>query len=240
MNKRQDFARRLGLMLYVLGILIGMALAAGVTWSDLEASLFDPGITPNSPLRTLRCPVAITRHETGKIAAALKNSTDVEKNFYTRAHTSQGYVTYLREERKQIRVASGEKGVISWEIYPEDAAFHRLVLFRVYVNAAYPIPSQGSSCGVLVLDIPLLTGTQFFFVLLGLSLAGVIGANVLWQVTNRPMSANLRNMREQSNALAIIVFGALAAGYIGSWILGVVLCAISLLLLGVIIGRTLQ
>jgi len=236
MQKRVKTLRIISLLMFSIGILAGMAVGGGIIWSDLEASLFDSSIGAKSSLR-LSCPVAITTHEVGKVSATLKNSTDKEKNFYVRAHISEGYVSLKREVNQQIPVAPGEKEKVSWEIYPDDAAYNRIILFRAYVNPSYPIPSQGNFCGVLVIDIPALTGTQFFILMLGLSLAGIIGGSAMWQKIHRPMTEYIRSMTNALNALAVIIFGAILSGYLGIWILGILLFATSILMMGVIIGR---
>ena len=237
MNKRQNKLRLLSLIIFTLGILIGMAIAGGIVWGDLEASLFDSSINANSSLRSLKCPIAITTDEVGLIRATLKNPTDREKSYYVRAHISEGYVSLKREINQQIPVAPGEKGKVSWEIYPEDAAYNRVVLFRVYVNASYPVPSQGNFCGVLVLDIPWFTGNQFFLLLLVLSLAGIISGRWLWQKANPHKTQDSSSMGNAMNALIVIVYGAILSGYIGLWILGILLFAVSVLMIGVILGR---
>lgn len=236
MKNRNKPLRVVSLIVYSAGLILGMLIAGGIVWSDLEASLFDSSIKTKSSL-SLNCPVAITTHETGKITATLKNPTDRIKNFYIRAHISEGYVSLKREIDQQIPVAIGEKEKVSWEIYPEDAAYNRIILFRANVNAAYPLPTQGNFCGVLVLDIPLLTGSQFFILMLGLSLACLIGGMAIWKKINRPMNENLRSMTNAMIALAIIIYSTIVVSYFGIWILGILLFAISILMIGVIFGR---
>ena len=236
MNNRKKSLRGISLILYSIGILIGMAVGGGIIWGDLEASLFDSSIKPKSSL-SLSCPVVITTNEVGKVSATLKNPVEREKKFYVRAHISEGYVSLKREIDQQIPVAPGEKGRVYWEIYPEDAAYDRIILFRAYVNPSYPVPSQGNFCGVLVLDIPFLTGTQILMLLLGMSLACIIGGSVLWNKANHPMSEDIRSLTNAMYALAIIIFGAILAGYLGVWILGIVIFASSILLIGIIFGR---
>jgi len=236
MAKHQKSLQILSLIIYSIGIIIGMVIAGGIVWGDLEASIFDPSRAPKSSLRLI-CPVAITTHEVGKISATIKNTTDREINFYARAHISEGYVSLKREIDQQVPIAPGEKGEVYWEIYPEDAAYKRIILFRAYINPAYPIPSQGNFCGVLVLNIPGLTGIQFLLLMVGLSLACLIGGNLLWQRINHPMTKNIRSMSNAMIALAVIVYGAIIVGYLGAWIFGLLLFAASILMLGVIFGR---
>ena len=237
MDRKKKYLSAIGLIIYTIGIVVGMLIAGGVIWGDLEASLFDSSIKAKSSLR-LSCPVAITTSEVGKITATIDNPVEREKNFYVRAHISEGYVSLKREINQQIPVGPGEKGSVDWEIYPEDAAFNnRIILFRAYVNPSYPIPSRGNFCGVLVLDIPILTGLQLFLLLVGLSLACIVCGSILWRKANQPMKKDMRSFSNSLLALAIIIYGAIVAGYIGVWILGVLLFASSILMIGIIFGR---
>jgi hypothetical protein len=236
MRTTNKFLRFISLVLFAIGILLGMTIAGGIIWGDLEASLFDSSIKAKSSL-DLSCPVAITANETGFVTATLDNPVDREKNFYVRAHISEGYVSLKREIDQQILVAPGDKGKVRWEIYPEDAAFNRIILFRAYVNPSYPVPSQGNFCGVLVLDIPYFTGAQVFLVLLGLSIVSIIGGSFLWRKANFPMDNDMRSLTNAMYALAVIIFGTIVAGYSGNWILGVILFASSILMIGIIFGR---
>ena len=236
MENRNKKYRSTSLLIYSIGILVGMAIAGGIIWSDLETSLFDSGISPDSPLR-LSCPVAITRDEIGKISATIQNPTEREKSFFVRTHISEGYLSLLREINQKISVASGGKETLTWEIYASDAVYERVVMFRVLVSPSYPIPSQGNFCGVLVLDIPWLTGTQTFLLLLIISLASVIGGSILWRKANPTMTKSLHSLTSAMNALAMIIFFMIGISYFGLWVLGIALFAISILMMGIILGR---
>jgi hypothetical protein len=235
MEIKNKLLRLASLLIFSVGILIGMAIAGGIIWGDLEASIFDSSIKPKSPL-SLSCPVAITTHEVGKISATLKNPVEREKKFYVRAHISDGYVSLKREINQQIPVAPGGKEKVSWEIYPEDAAYNRIILFRAYVNPSYPVPSQGNFCGVILLDFPLLSGTQIFILMLGLSLACIIGGSVIWRKVNQPMNKDLQSFTNAMYALAIIIFSTIFVGFLGIWVLGILLFASSILMIGIIFG----
>jgi hypothetical protein len=236
MNRKRKFLRTSGILIYIVGILIGMGVAGGIIWGDLEASLFDSSIKAKKSV-SLNCPVAITTHEIGQVSATLKNPIDREKNFYVRAHISEGYVSLKREIDQQILVAPGEKEKVWWEIYPEDAAYNRIILFRTYVNPSYPVPSQGNFCGVLVLDIPYLSGLQILLLLIGLSLACILGGSLIWRNANQPMNNDMRSLTNAMYALAVIIYCAILAGYLGVWILGILLFASSILMIGIIFGR---
>jgi hypothetical protein len=236
MRESTKLLRLISVLIFAFGIMVGMAIAGGIIWGDLEASLFDSSIKAKSTLR-LNCPVVITTYEVGQVSAKLKNPVERDKEFYVRAHISEGYVSLKREIDQQIPVAPGETGTVSWEIYPEDAAYNRIILFRAYVNPSYPLPSQGNFCGVLVLDIPFLGGNQLLLISLGISLVFIIGGLYLWRSNNQPITKEKRSLMNAMAALAIIIYAAIIAGYTGNWILGVILFAMSILMIGIIFGR---
>ena len=232
-NKKQ---RRISLLIYAIGILIGMAIAAGIIWSDLETSLFDSAVSPESALR-LDCPVAITKGETGKISATIANATEKEKNFFIRTHISEGYLSLMREITQHVSVAPDARETVTYEISAEDAVYDRVVMFRIYINPSYPLPSQGNFCGVLVLDFPWLSGIQIFYASLVLSLAGVIGGSILWRKANPNMTEVTYSLTNAMTALSVIIFLMIAISYFGLWVLGIAFFAISILLMGIILGR---
>jgi hypothetical protein len=237
MDKRQNTLGKISLLIFALGILLGMLVAGTIVWGDLEASLFDASMRPNATLDSLNCPVAITENEIGNISITLENPTERDKTYFVRAHTSAGFVSLKRETNQQISVAANGTEEVEWAIFPDDAAYSRFVLFRVFVAPSAPFPSQGNFCGVPVVNIPFLTGTQVFILLLGLSLGAAIGGTLAWRKIHHPMSAKARSMASAMTALTVVVFGTILVAYLGIWMLGIVLFAISILMIGVIFGR---
>jgi len=234
--KKKGIFHWISLILYAIGVLVGVAVSGATLWGDIEASVFDSSIIGDSKIR-LNCPVIITKDEIGKISATLKNPEDREKSFFVRAHISDGYVSLIREVNQQISVPPGAKTHLEWEVFPEDRAYNRIILFRALVSPSYPIPSQGNSCGVLVMDIPFLTGTQFYVLLLVLGLVCIFEGILIWNKINRPMKDDMRSLTNGMYALAIFVYATVLASFWGFWILGVILFAASLLLIGIIFGR---
>jgi hypothetical protein len=236
MIKRDKTLRIISLLFISIGIILGIAIAGGIIWGDLEASLFDSSIRTKTSIR-LNCPVAITSNEVGTVTTTLKNPIDREKTFNVRTHISEGFVTLKREINQQVQVMPEGKEKISWEIYPKDAAYGRIVLFRVFVNASYPVPTQGNSCGVLFFDIPWFTGTQFLILILGITIGCIILGKVLWRKLPPLNDDKGQGINNATNILILIVFASIILGFFGFWIIGLLLFVASILMLGAIIGR---
>ena len=236
MVTRSKLACALGVLLFSAGVLLGLALFGSATWADLESSLFDTSMSGDATLRTLRCPVMITASEAGTAAATLSNPFERPTEFTIRAHVTQGFVTLMRELNFKLPLDAGDKGTLEWEVTPDDAAYGRLIMVRVRVYPKYPIPSRHASCGILVLDVPHLTGNQVLASVLAATLLSIAAGMGLWVAGNRGPSTTGREATRAMGALAACVLAGIVVALVGWWVLGVILFAITVLLIGTIIG----
>ena len=58
--RKSRVVRTLSLLLFALGVLLGLTVMGIGVWGDLEATLFNPGVRADATLGSLRCPVMIT------------------------------------------------------------------------------------------------------------------------------------------------------------------------------------
>jgi len=229
--------RVLGLLLFLVGVLLGLALFAGIIWGDLEASLFDVTLSGRERLSTLRCPAIMTTRQTGTVTAAITNALERETEFTIRTHISDGYVTLMREINSKLALQSGETGTLEWEVIPENAVYGgRLILVRVYIYAKYPLPARHGTCGILVIHSSRFTGAQILAFALSLSLLSMLIGAGLWFVANRPLHGSGAEVLYAMVALAGCVLAGIIAGLLGWWVPGVLLFTITILLIGAIIG----
>jgi hypothetical protein len=236
MNSKNKITRTLGVLIFSVGVLLGMALSGIVVWGDFEASLFNVSMAGSAPLKTLRCPVMITATEVGTVTAAFTNPFDRSVEFTIRTHISQGYVTLMREINSKLSLAPGETQALEWTVTSDDAAYGRLVLVRVRLAAKYPHPSRHGSCGILVVNLPYFTGNQIFALALAASLLSMVAGAGLWVVANRPLRGLGLDVTRAMGALAGCVLVGTIVGLLGWWVLGVLILVITVLLAGAIIG----
>lgn len=236
MNSENKAIRILGVLIFSVGVLLGMALFASAVWGDLEASLFDTSMRGDATLTTLRCPVMMTATGPGTVTATFTNPLERPIDFYIRAHISQGYVTLMREEITSLPLDPGEMQPVQWTVTPDDAAYGRLILVRVRLSAKYPLPSRGGSCGILVVDLPYFTGNQILAFILAASLLSMVVGAGLWVAGNRPLSGLGLDVTRAMGALAGCVLAGTIVGLLGWWGLGVLIFAFTVLLIGAIIG----
>ncbi len=233
---KNKFVSVLSITLFSIGVLLGIALMSITVWADLEAVLFNPQPRQHKPLRSLRCPIIITPEETGIIRARIKNTRDRETDFFIRAHISHGYVTLRREVITEFTLAPGESERVEWEITADDAAFERLVFFRITVKGGYPMPSRQGTCGVLLADVPSLKGSQIVAILLVGSLAFTLGSSGLWFATHREMLELQVQISRAMGFLAVSMVLGIGVSLMGWWVFGTLFLVIVLLAIGVIIG----
>lgn len=236
----KKFLQMMGTLIFTLGVLAGLFLLIMMVWGDLEASLFSRGLEADKSLTSLHCPVFISPQETGLVTARLRNPTEMDWERFVRVNISEGFVTLTRELTSSIPVKASNSQKVQWEVYPEDAAYDRIIFFRVYINAKYPYPSLGSSCGILLLDWWGLTGMQ---ILVGTILAflGLTGIGFLLLKVNTSRSdENAWHAINAMVALAVIVTLGLIISYLSVWVVGLLLLAAALLMAGIIIGRRLS
>ena len=236
MNSKNKTVRILGVLIFSVGVLLGMALFGIIVWGDFEASMFDPSIKQDASLTTLRCPVMMTRTETGTVTATFTNPLERPIELYTRAHITEGYVTLMREIITTLPLDPGETKPLQWRVTSDDAAFGRLILVKVTVNRKYPLPSRQGTCGILVVGLPYFTGNQVFAFTFAVSLLSMAGGAGLWVIANRPLKELGRDVTVAMGTLAGSVLVGTIIGLRGSWMFGGLIFVFTVLLIGAIIG----
>jgi hypothetical protein len=215
-------------LLYLFGMLLALMLAVISLWADLEASLFSPVALIDNRLEGLRCPIIVTPNEAASIKATFANPTDQDMVFFARARVSQGTASLMRQMNEEVLVAARRAEEVEWVVRLEDAAFDRLILARVYVLRRYPLPARDQSCGMVVMNVPVLTGAQVVVLWLGLSLASLVGGALLWLRGARPLRDRRLALARAAAILTALILAALIFGMAGSWL-------VALLIVGAII-----
>jgi hypothetical protein len=222
--------RILSVVLFSIGLLLGVAFVGAAVWADLEASLFDPPVGVDEPLKTLRCPVIITTQESGTVTATFSNPSTRSVPRTVRAHISYGFATLTREVNTQFVLEPGGTHKLEWTVTSDDAAWRHFILTRVHVLRNSPLPSRTGSCGVLVMDLLGLTGNQIVVSSWIASLTTMLIGVILWAVARRSAKERMPNLTGAMVGLAAIVLVAMLASLVGWWVLGGLLLLFVLIL----------
>lgn len=233
MTTRHKIFRTSGIILFAIGVLLGMTLTAVTIWTDLEASFFDSALASrgDDPLKTLRCPVLMTRSETGTIRATFENPAEKPIELMLRAHITDGFVTLMREVNTSLPLEPGEKEAVEWSLTADDVAYRWLILARVLQFRYHPLPARQAACGVLVVDVPFLTGNQLFVLVIAVAFLSSAGGMALWSAGNWPLKSRPLATLRTMVALSVTLLIGFLISFLESWLIGALLFAITLLLI---------
>jgi hypothetical protein len=157
--------------LYLLGLVLMLAVAGITIAPEIEVMFFDRALVTEGPLRTLRCPPAVTPHEEAVITATFTNNEEREMRFRAQARLSYYSAVVFEEVNHLVELAPGETKVVRWSLEPESAAFGRMLLASVHISRRPGAPPLHRSCGVMVLNLPFFTGTQY---VVGMAVGGLL------------------------------------------------------------------
>lgn len=214
---------RLGIILYAIGIALGLVLAFFLTWADFEASSFELptqnrmlfGRSPERDVENFACPLAITRNEVASVGAKISNPSERQvKTVLRMLQTSGSEIVNLFEA--PLTFEPGQTLEFSWPVRASDAAWGRFVMARAFMLPSSPLPAMASYCGILVIDFPFLTGNQALGFLFFLALILIAAGWKLWDSSN---AAETVLAHEKNSRLMV--------GYAGLVILGIVLAVFS-------------
>lgn len=236
--KNKRLKRVLGVVLFAVGVVIGLGLAAIAATGDMEAMLFDAGLAHlrDEALPTLRCPVFITASETGTVRARFKNPTDSDFEFRIFAHVSQ-YLTMWREEITMLPVAAGESEQLEWAVTADDAVQGNLVLAKILRTRHYPLPAQLGSCGIFVLNLPFGSGRAILTIAIVVMILCLAGGTALTTTTSGPVTDLRDDLTRAMLVLSATILAGLLISFLGGWALGILFVVFNLLLVGAIAGQ---
>lgn len=238
MNKGSRVLRILGIFTFSIGALLGMAFFISATWADVESILYGFVKFTNHSTSAMRCPVFVTGDETGVVSVRIRNTTGRVWRPTLRVVTSNRGLMTPRIER--LSFEAGENRQVQWELAPENVVLGRFIFVKMYLYAAYPLPDREQSCGILVLDLPGLTGSQVTLAAIVTSLVFMLDGTFLWFLANRPPRKRNADILRAMVALTVVVAGGILSVLLASWVWGTLLGVVAILLVGVMLGSAAQ
>jgi hypothetical protein len=237
-EKSRKIMRFLSILFFSGGVLLGMALAGSAAWADLEAKFYGFEKMGDRPLSGLSCPVMMTKSETETITVTLTDPTDKPLQLMARADISNPI--QIRTERKTLSLAPGEKNQLSWAVTSDDIDLKFFIFAKVstYPTAAFPF--RESTCGIVVVNLPGLTGNQVFAFTLAASLLCIAVGLVLWEVSNRPLQGQRLHITYAMRFLTVVILAQMLCSFRGWWMLGGILLVVAVLMIVVTISLVLS
>jgi hypothetical protein len=226
----------LPILLFAVGVIIGLTLAILGTWPDFEASSYKFARNTNTPLNGLRCPIILNRNETGTVSLIVSNTTDklLTPSVKTQISTSDEPNSSL----ESLRLAAGESKKLQWSIGPENIDLHYFIFVKALVYASYPIPNREATCGTFIIDLSL-GGTAFLILMVTLSLTGLGSGLYILNRINQSSERTEMDLRPMY-FLAVLILLALIVSFIGWWIQSIVVTVIAILTAVVLLNLILK
>lgn len=227
--------RALSILVFSLGVLIGMALFIAATWADVESVFYGFNSYGNELTNTMRCPYIITSDETGSITASFKNTSDQLIRPTVRFQASS--FGAFRIETTRMQLEPGQTQVVEWTVSEENMVLDRFIFANFYTFASYPLEDVEQTCGIIMLDLPGISGSLVTYGAVALSLLAMAGGIALWYAANKPLRNRSTEVLRAFYTLASVVVLGLVSIAFAWWPVGIILSALSLILVGVIIGN---
>lgn len=227
-------------LLFSLGLIIGLFIWTGSVWADLEGYMFQPATYADNAKENLKCPVLITSSDFGVLSMGFENRYDQNLKLVVRGNKSLGYVIYIATDENSFELKPGEKQVLHWYIYPEDSVWNRFVLFRANIISSRGVSLTTASCGVMVIKFPYLNSSQFLLLIL---LLGVIfiggGIFLMYRSSLIRGKNNFYNEKLMLALTTVLIIGLLLA-LLDQWVAGGILLVGMYVFLMVTIAHFLQ
>jgi hypothetical protein len=225
--------RLIGGVIFFFGIFIGLALALVVIWGQYEASSYFFEGTSYASFNGLHCPALMTRSETGVIKAVFDNLSNQDDEPYYQMEI--GGIT-PRNFEGHLSLPPHTSKSVQWTVDAGDINFGFFIFAKLDTLPDGIVPTREATCGVIILNISGLTGDQIFWLMLIISLIGIPAGFVLWRTTNNLRTGRALELQRAMLALGILVLLSMVAGFIGWWFIGIIFCAITFLLMAVMLG----
>jgi hypothetical protein len=215
----------LGILFFALGVLASTLLTGGLTWAGLEATLYGFENYTNNHFDGLSCPLLMTRSESAIIHVTVYNPSNmVITPFMTIDLSTPGMPD---EQQVQVKVPPGGMRELQASVSPENIDRKFFIFVKANRSSSYPVDTAEGLCGILVLDVPSLTGMQILVIWLALGLLCTPLGLWLWE------SGLERRSRVQGvmKSLAVTALGGLLVSLTGYlWMVGVLFLVVTMLL----------
>jgi hypothetical protein len=209
------------LLLYAIGILLGLTLAVLATWADYESAFYGFTRFASTPFRGLSCPVLMTRDETQTVKIKLTNTTAKPLSPSIRTEISTPLTADSKLEFFQL--APGETLLVERTINSDNIDLDQFIFVKAGMFSAYPLPDQESTCGVLILPMH---GNGTVILILGTMASLLLTAGGLFLFSQHdPQKNKVRPLL----FIAIATVLAMIFGFLGSWILATLMIVLIVL-----------
>jgi hypothetical protein len=231
LSQQNPALRRIGIISFSIGILLGILLILVRAWPDMESTFYGFVKYDYPSIPSLSCPVLMTSLDHQPVTIRLHNPLNQNLNWYVNAQFSTNFIIDTKEER--VVLQPGETRTISWEVGRENVDLNNFIFANVFISPAAALKMRASTCGTLVLNLPFKGGPTIFFTILVLTvLVGGFGL-WLWQHHIDMSNPTTVSLTWWMRFVASVITVGVVAGILNWWYLGILTLLLTLLSFGV-------
>jgi len=227
--KTESRKQALGGAIFFIGIVLGLTLAIAAVWGDFEGTSYFYTGTGYDSFSGLSCPILMTRSETGSVGIHFDNPSDQEIRPYYEVSISG--VGATRKLEGQITVPAHATQDVHWTVGASDIDLGFFIFVQADILPFAGHSTREATCGIIVLDLLGLIGAQVFTATLAASLFGIVLGFGLREGASNLTTRRSRNSRSALQATGVTTLLAMLTGFMGLWFIGLIFCAVTILLL---------
>jgi hypothetical protein len=233
---QSNSTRRWGPIVYLAGVLLGLALAIIAVWGDYEAMAYYEEGAGYDRFGGLSCPVLMSLSEAGRISATFDNSsTQVIQPYY---EVDISATSSTRHMEDQLTVPARSSSAISWSVDANDVNLGSLILIKMDVLPVAGYSTREATCGIVVMHLGRLSGSAAFALWLGASLLAMVVGLVSRETGGEQPGTRDLNLQNGMRAAGVTTLLAMLFGLLGLWLIGTILAALTFLLLVILLRYT--
>jgi hypothetical protein len=224
------------ILLFLVGVFLEIAFSGRVLWGEIEARTYISSPSGSLGL-TLKCPLVLSRNETGTISALILNSLDEEVLPVVTASLSRN--TSPKEISGTLMLAPHTSQVMQWQVDASNTVFGRLILVNISQRKYRDLPAREGYCSILFLDLLGMKGRLILILLCSVCLLCIIAGSALWLRLHAPLQEQDNALARPFASLAALATLALIAALWRWWGLIIILDGLALILIVVIFTEVL-
>ena len=218
--------------IYAIAACIGLILVVSATWADVESASYGFDRRASAPFNGLRCPILMTVSEGRAITVTVKNTTDKPLSPSVKTEISTSILPV--ETLESIRLSPGESKRLEWIVGADNIDLDSFIFFKVLVFASYPVPDRETTCGILILNLPL-SGRVLTIVAILLSVLGM-GYGLFTLKKSDPAVGPVARAARPFTFLTVVMVAGLFFSFMGWWIQNIVVLVFAALTIVVTIN----
>jgi hypothetical protein len=229
MHKSNPSQIILGLIIFAIGAVLGIILITGSVVANLESTFYGFVRVTKEQLPTLQCPVFITPSQSDKVTLSLTNNSNnpARQVMHVEISSPGPFI----QEQNPLVLQPGETQHFDWTLTKENVDLKRFIFISVLVYDASGSPRQ-STCGMLYLNIPLLSGRAVLALLVLLSGILMVGGYSIWTANNQPLKDRRLDQSRAMKFLGLLILAGMFVSFQGWWLFGGLLLVMTVLMLG--------